>query len=102
MVAGEDGSTFHAEIKYKSQMIMLAKEGSFEGMAKAPVSINAESPMNLYVYCENVDEFYKTAVAAGAKSISEPQDMFWGDRMCRLKDLDGYAWAFATHQKSGC
>ena len=25
--------------------------------------------------------------------------MFWGDRMCSLRDPEGYLWSFATFQK---
>ena len=53
--------------------------------------------MSLYLYTESVDDFHKKATAAGAQSLSSPEDMFWGDRMCVVEDLDGLHWAFATH-----
>lgn len=95
---GEDGTVWHGEMQYKNQMIMLGKAGAWGGKTKPPTATGVESPINLYIYCEDVDDFYKKAVAAGAKSLGAPEDMFWGDRMCRLEDIDGYTWAFATKQ----
>ncbi len=93
---GEDGMTWHGEMSYQDQMIMLGKSGAYGGSTKTPKQSGIESPMNLYLYCDNVDEFYKKAILEGAQSIVEPADMFWGDRMCKVLDLDGYTWCFAT------
>jgi uncharacterized glyoxalase superfamily protein PhnB len=98
-VPGEDGTTWHAEMKYKNQLLMFGKAGAYDKKSQAPQTSKVECPMSLYLYCENVDQFYEDAIAAGAKSIIEPQDMFWGDRMCKLQCPDGYHWAFATHIK---
>ena len=97
-VIGEDSTTWHAELKYKDQIIMIGKEGSYGKTAQSPINSKVDSPVSLYIYCENVDEFYNKAIAAGAVSFSAPEDLFWGDRMCRLKDLDGYTWCFATYK----
>jgi uncharacterized glyoxalase superfamily protein PhnB len=51
----------------------------------------------MYVYCEDVDALCDRAWKAGAKVEVAPQDMFWGDRMCKLVDPDGHVWNFATH-----
>lgn len=95
--AGTDGSTWHAEFRYKDQMLMFGQAGAYGGNTKSPKASGIESPMNLYLYTENVDDFYKKTLAAGAKSLSVPEIMFWGDKMCRLQDPDGYVWCFATH-----
>lgn len=91
-VPGQNGKTQHAELSYKGQLIMLGAGSP----VKPPALTGVESPIALYFYTENVDEFYKHAVAAGAKSTGAPEDMFWGDRMCRLRDPDGFEWCFAT------
>lgn len=99
-VPGDDGKTIHAELKYKDQTLMLAKEGMFDGgphPLKTPTNSGVPSPIVLYCYTENVDALYKQALAAGARSIQEPNDMFWGDRTCQLLDLDGHNWCFATN-----
>ncbi len=95
---GDDGTTWHAEMRYQDQLIMMGKEGAWGGETKTPISSGVECPICLYLYTENVDDFHKKAIAAGAISLQAPDNMFWGDRMCRLKDEDGYIWSFATYQ----
>ena len=51
--------------------------------------------MTLYV--ENVDKAFEQTVAAGAKPVMPPVDMFWGDRYCQIVDPFGHTWALATH-----
>lgn len=97
IATGEDGTAGHGELKYKDQLLMIGKQGAWGGTTQTPKSSGIESPINLYLYCEDVDQFHQNAVAAGAESLDAPQDMFWGDRMCKLKDPDGYVWCFATH-----
>lgn len=60
----------------------------------------SDSGSSLYVYCPNVDEVYKNALEHGAVSLAEPEDAFWGDRYCQLRDLDGYIWSFATYKQA--
>lgn len=93
---GEDGVSLHAEMQYKDQLIMVGKEGAYGSPLKAPRTSGVESPITLCVYCDDVDQFYKAALSNGAKSISAPEDMFWGDRMCKLQDPDNYTWCFLT------
>jgi len=93
---GEDGKGIHAEMAYKGQLLMFGKEGAYGSPLKSPHTSGVESPITLCLYCDNVDEFYKAAMAHGAKSVGEPEDMFWGYRMCRLQDLDHYTWCFLT------
>ena len=52
--------------------------------------------MHLYVYVDDVDAQYGQAIAAGGVSLLPPTDMFWGDRMARFSDPDGYIWGIAT------
>lgn len=94
----DSGILSHAELRYKDQMLMVGRAGAYGGTSLPPNISGTESPMNLYLYCDNVDQFYNNAIKVGAQSLGEPEDMFWGDRMCRLKDPDGYVWCFATHK----
>lgn len=95
-----DGDVWHAELSYHDQMIMIAKEGEYEGVKyQSPKSLGVNSPMSLYVYCENVDNFYQHAIQHGVKGLNEPTDAFWGDRYCRIEDIDGYVWCVGTQIK---
>ena len=52
-----------------------------------------------YLYVTKVDDVYRTAVAAGAKSLHEPADQPYGDRVGAVTDIFGNQWWIATHVK---
>ena len=93
----ESGEPAHAEMKRGDAVIMFAGEGKFGSAGQAPITLGVRPSTNIYVYCEDVDALYKQAIQAGAKSLMEPNDAFWGDRMCCVVDLDGYEWSFGTY-----
>lgn len=94
---GPDGKIMHAEMTYNDAVIMMGPEGAFGNPCKSPASSGVLPPITLYFYCEDVEALFKKATAAGAKVIMPPENMFWGDRMCRLSDPEGYYWGFATN-----
>ena len=53
--------------------------------------------VSLTIYCEDADALYAQAVAAGATSVGEPNDAFFGDRVATVRDPFGHKWAIATH-----
>ena len=83
----DKGNVQHAEVKVGSSMLML---GGARDQYKA-------RPGNFYVYVEDADAVYKKAVAAGAQSVSEPADQFYGDRHGGVTDAEGNNWWIATH-----
>jgi len=42
-----------------------------------------------------VDDTFAFAVAAGAKPVKKPQDVFWGGYSSYVADPDGYLWEIA-------
>jgi uncharacterized glyoxalase superfamily protein PhnB len=54
-------------------------------------------PGHLYLYVEDVDGVYERALQAGATSIREPRDEFYGDRSGGVQDASGNMWWIATH-----
>ncbi len=82
-----DGSIPHAEIKVGDSIIMMGEaRGEFK-----PI------PSSLYVYVPNTDETFKRAIDAGATSIMEPADQFYGDRSAGVSDPFGNFWWIGTH-----
>jgi uncharacterized glyoxalase superfamily protein PhnB len=82
-----DGSVRHAEVRVGTSMLML---GATHDQWKA-------RPGNYYLYVEDCDAAYKRAIAAGAKSLSEPETQFYGDRHGGVTDSQGNNWWVATH-----
>ncbi|VCU70905.1 Glyoxalase-like domain protein [Pigmentiphaga humi] len=54
-------------------------------------------PASLYLYVPDVDAVYRQALAAGATSVTEPADQFYGDRSAGVRDAFGNTWWIGTH-----
>jgi uncharacterized glyoxalase superfamily protein PhnB len=54
-------------------------------------------PGTLYLYSDDCDALYRAAMAAGATSLREPTNEFYGDRSAGVTDPQGNQWWFATH-----
>ncbi len=50
-------------------------------------------------YTEDTDAMYARALTAGAKSLREPADQPYGDRMAGIEDPFGYKWWIGTRIK---
>ena len=92
-----DGRLGHAEIRLGDSMIMLGDEFPEYG-GKAPDTLGG-SPVSIYLYVEDVDAFFKRALAAGAKERKPVMDQFYGDRSGQLEDPFGHLWWVATHKE---
>ena len=86
-MAGPDGTVRHAEVQIGDSMVMLGEASAeFKPM-----------PSQFYLYVEDVDTAYQKALQAGATSIREPHDEFYGDRSGGVRDAAGNMWWVATH-----
>ena len=85
-----DGKVMHAEMKLGNSMIMIgqADDPDYKLM-----------PAMLYVYVNDADALYKQAMQAGAKSVMEPIDQFYGDRSGAIEDPAGNQWWLATRKE---
>jgi PhnB protein len=51
------------------------------------------------MYVKDADSSYRKALDAGAVSLREPKDQFYGDRTATVKDPTGNVWTLATHKE---
>ena len=84
---GKDGTVGHAEMRIGNSMIMLA-----DAQPEYPAA-----PHTICLYVEDADATYQRAIAAGATSVREPADQFYGDRSGGVKDASGMSWWISTH-----
>jgi PhnB protein len=82
-----DGGVMHAEVLIGDSIIMMGE----------PDDESNVRPALLYLYAENIDEVYGKAISAGATSLREPEDQFYGDRTAAVNDAFGNQWWLATH-----
>ncbi|MGB6242769.1 MAG: VOC family protein [Castellaniella sp.] len=89
------GGLLHACLRIGDSAVMLMEE-SAECQSVSPMTLKG-TPVTIHLYVRDVDAAFRQAVEAGATSLMEPQDMFWGDRYGVLRDPYGHQWAVATH-----
>jgi PhnB protein len=82
-----DGSVMHAEVQIGDSRVMIGE---------APPSSPA-MPGCIHLYVIDTDALYHLALQAGATSLREPTNQFYGDRMAGVQDFAGNQWWIATH-----
>ena len=94
---GPEGRLMHAEMQIGDSIVMMTDE--MPGMQRwlSPSSLNGTTAA-VHLYVEDTDALVARAIAAGAKVVHPPTDMFWGDRFAKLTDPFGHEWTIGTHQ----
>ena len=90
-----DGRVGHAELRIGDSAIMLGTpcdQGPLSGPDEA-VSVG------LHLYVTDVDKSFQRALEAGATSVSEVKDQFYGDRSGTFKDPYGHLWFLASRKE---
>jgi uncharacterized glyoxalase superfamily protein PhnB len=83
-----------AWLELGSGLLMIGRSGPEHHGLTSPADAGATTSM-MMVYVEDVDAHHRRAAAEGAHILSDPQDMFWGDRRYEALDLEGHRWHFA-------
>ena len=81
-----DGSVGHAALRIGDSIVELA-DGGEEWPAM---------PCALQVYVPDADAAYHRALKAGATSLLQPANQFYGDRTASVRDSCGNNWYIAT------
>jgi PhnB protein len=58
-----------------------------------------ERKVSLAIYVRVCEATCNVALSAGARSLQEPADQFYGDRNARFEDPFGNEWSVMTHLK---
>ena len=94
-MSGPGDSVMHAELEIGDSLLMLSDPFP-QASTKPPKELGGTSA-SIFMYVEDIDSTYKQAIDAGASSLMEPDDMFWGDRFGSVQDPFGHSWTIATH-----
>ena len=78
----DDNTVMHAEVAIGDSLVMLGQAGGQW----------SPRPAALYLWVEDVDATYASAIAAGGASESEPEDKAYGHRNAGVVDRNGITW----------
>ena len=82
-----DGRIMHAQLKIGDSFIMMGEStGEWKPM-----------PCTIYMYLPDVDAVFNKALKSGGMKLREPNNEFYGDRICGVEDPLGNQWWIATH-----
>lgn len=77
----------HAELKIGDSIVMVGEATNQWKLMPAMVAL----------YVEDMDGWYQRTLRAGASSVREPSDQFYGDRSAGVKGFSGNHWWIRTH-----
>lgn len=81
-VYNADGSIGHAEVRIGDSIVM-----AFDAKAEWP-----PTPCFLRLYVADGDAVYRQALKAGATSVTEVTELFFGEKVGRVRDPFGNIW----------
>ena len=84
------GTVAHCELGFGDAVLMM-------GSPMPPQFPPKKASLGIYV--KDCDAIYQKALTAGARSLQEPTDQFYGDRNARFEDPFGNEWSVMTHVK---
>lgn len=85
-VVGEDGKIGHAEVRIGDAVVM-----AFDAAADWP-----DTPAYLRLYVPDSEETQRKALEAGATEVTRQTELFFGDRVGRVRDPFGNLWWIQT------
>ncbi len=104
-VEGENGVIEHSELVYGEGVVMVAGPRAKYPFRRSPRALGGANTQNLMVYVDDVEAHCSRARDAGAKIVSEPTSVdygedHWEDRGYQAEDVEGHQWWFMQRLRS--
>ena len=77
-----DGTIGHVEVELAGSVVMM-----FDAQPGWP-----DLPAHLRIYVDDVQATVVEAVAAGARVVTRPTELAFGERVARVRDPQGHLW----------
>jgi PhnB protein len=89
-----DGRVMHCELLMFGGRLIVVDDFD-EDPAASPARLGGTT-VRLHLYVPDVDTVFQSAISAGASSLLDPVEAFWGDRYAMVRDPSGHQWSIAT------
>ncbi len=98
-IDGPGGSVEHSELELADGLIMVGSAEVKRAWSKSPKTLQGANTQSLMAYIDDVEAHFTRARAAGAKVVSEPKTVdygeeYWSDRGYECIDPEGHHWWF--------
>lgn len=98
VIADDDGTVFHAEMRLGEAIVMVESAGEDNEFGMATPAKLGGINQAICVYVPDLAAHYARAVAAGADIASELKPTNYGTESYIARDLDGHVWTFGTYR----
>jgi PhnB protein len=101
MMAPDGKRLMHGEIIIDGHKCFLSDEfsGDEGGTVKTPQTLGGGTCVRVTLEVDDADGVVARAVAAGARVLMAPQDLFWGARYGKIVDPFGHEWGINQQLK---
>jgi uncharacterized glyoxalase superfamily protein PhnB len=104
-VEGQDGSIEHCELAFDGGLVMVGGARTKYPYRRSPRSVGGANTQNMLVYVDDVEAHCTRASSAGAKVVSVPTTVdygeeYWEDRGYEAEDLEGHHWWFVQRLRN--
>jgi uncharacterized glyoxalase superfamily protein PhnB len=97
VIENPDGAIGHSEMRVgRNGLVMVGRE--WDDFHRSPLALGGVNTQSTHINLdddEDIDAHYQRALAAGATSVREPEDQFYGERVYGVADLEGHRWTFS-------
>ena len=90
-----DDRVMHCEFRVGDARFFVSEELPEHGGTPSPKSLGATS-VAIHLYVSDCDQIVEKMKIGGAEVLTEPEDLFWGERFARVRDPFGHEWGVAT------
>ena len=104
-IEGPDGSIEHSELVFGEGLVMVGGARAKFPYRRSPRSVGGANTQNMMLYVDDVEAHCARARSAGAKVVSEPTTVdygeeYWEDRGYEAEDLEGHHWWFTQRLRN--